>query len=350
MTRPEHPDEHLELETIAELAGGALEEPWAAAAREHLAACRRCQQGAADVAAVRRLLAAEPAATMPPDVARRIEAALAAAPGDGDALVPLLAPRDGEQSPDGASRGASPQAVPGAASQAASQQGASGAASRETPERPPGASVPAPVAPRRAGGGHARLVAAAAAVLVLLVGGLASARVLLGDGGVEGSAGSAPVSTAREDGSPRTTAVAPERAGGVLPVVASGTRYSRGELARQAVRLAARPIGERLGAGNGARDSADPADPAVTRAAPPALRPFADPERLRDCLARATGAAPARPSVRPLAVDLAWYGAKPAAVVVAAGSAPDTLEVWVLGAACSAERPDILRHTTVKAR
>ncbi|MDH2425551.1 zf-HC2 domain-containing protein [Sphaerisporangium sp. TRM90804] len=69
-------DTHYDLETLAELAEGLLDDPTAARVREHLAVCDPCGESLADLAAVREVLAAVPVPAMPMGVALRIDKAL----------------------------------------------------------------------------------------------------------------------------------------------------------------------------------------------------------------------------------------------------------------------------------
>lgn len=54
---------------------------------------------------------------------------------------------------------------------------------------------------------------------------------------------------------------------------------------------------------------------------------------------------PDTPEARPLALDYARYLGQPALVVVLPGSAPSHVEVFVVGAACSAQDEDLLFYT-----
>ena len=71
-------DTHYDLEVLAELAEGLLDEATADQVREHLAVCDSCGENLADLAAVRELLASVPVPAMPLGVAKRIDQALAA--------------------------------------------------------------------------------------------------------------------------------------------------------------------------------------------------------------------------------------------------------------------------------
>ncbi|WP_424527762.1 anti-sigma factor family protein [Sphaerisporangium viridialbum] len=71
-------DTHYDLEILAELAEGLLDDATAVRVREHLAVCDPCGESLADLAAVREMLAAMPVPAMPMGVAFRIDKALGA--------------------------------------------------------------------------------------------------------------------------------------------------------------------------------------------------------------------------------------------------------------------------------
>ncbi|WP_018654229.1 anti-sigma factor family protein [Actinomadura flavalba] len=92
MTHPAH----LDYDVLADLAEGLLDEARAASVNEHLDSCAPCRDLSADLADVSRLLAEAPAPSLPPDLAARIDSALAAE-SRGDAPVVSLAERRGRR-------------------------------------------------------------------------------------------------------------------------------------------------------------------------------------------------------------------------------------------------------------
>ncbi len=69
---------HLDLDTLADLAEGLLDEDQAASAGEHLASCSSCRERSAELADVSRILAEAPMPPLPPELAQRLDAAIAA--------------------------------------------------------------------------------------------------------------------------------------------------------------------------------------------------------------------------------------------------------------------------------
>jgi hypothetical protein len=97
-------DTHYDLEVLAELAEGLLDDTTAWQVRQHLAVCDPCGESLADLAAVREVLAAVPTPAMPLGVAMRIDRALAAEAPDWDRIMrdaPWEVPGDGLVESDG---------------------------------------------------------------------------------------------------------------------------------------------------------------------------------------------------------------------------------------------------------
>src|SRR5205085_9575222 len=69
---------HLDLDTLADLAEGLLDEDQAASAGEHLESCPQCRDLSAELADVSRILAEAPMPPLPAELAERLDAAIAA--------------------------------------------------------------------------------------------------------------------------------------------------------------------------------------------------------------------------------------------------------------------------------
>ncbi|HEU5157568.1 MAG TPA: hypothetical protein VFU43_11275 [Streptosporangiaceae bacterium] len=80
---------HLDYDTLADLAEGLLPDSRADAADAHLADCAECRSRSAEVANVTRLLADAPMPPMPPELASRIDEALAAEAAANSHVVSL---------------------------------------------------------------------------------------------------------------------------------------------------------------------------------------------------------------------------------------------------------------------
>ncbi|HEU5029546.1 MAG TPA: hypothetical protein VFV01_31865 [Spirillospora sp.] len=68
---------HLDYDILADLAEGLLEDDQAASVNAHLESCAECRDRSADLADVSRILAEAPAPSMPPELAERIDTAIA---------------------------------------------------------------------------------------------------------------------------------------------------------------------------------------------------------------------------------------------------------------------------------
>ena len=91
--------EHLDLNGLAELEEGLTEPQAAAAARAHVEVCDDCRERLSTLRTTRALLSALPAEPMPPQVAARIDAALAGAGAPATTVVPLSGRKGPWQSP-----------------------------------------------------------------------------------------------------------------------------------------------------------------------------------------------------------------------------------------------------------
>ncbi|GAB2678413.1 anti-sigma factor family protein [Thalassiella azotivora] len=295
---------------------------------EHVRGCEQCRELLAGMRSVRELLrtAAREDLEPPADLDARLGAALARASAERTGtIVPLAA----------------------------------ASAARERPGRPgPDADDSRARVPR--------WLTLAAGLAVLAGAGAAATQLLDGDG----SEGQASMSQA-DAGAPRAAAA---------PVTSSGTGYTEDALAAQVTTLLDAPAdsaldgtesgGGDLGTlsspsapdgsqgtqdGQGNQDGAPGADeeglpgsgtdePGVLSVPGDAAAPrLQEPEVLSRCLDALGATDP------PLRVDQGTWDGEPAAVVVLPGSTPDTVQVWVVGAACGVDGDD-LRHFQVVTR
>ena len=168
--------------------------------------------------------------------------------------------------------------------------------------------------------------------------------VLLLVGGVIAGA----VVTTRRDTSNSTSSAAgagPTATSGSFQVTSSGRDYTAktlatalpGLLSAQPQRTGTDAAGEALASSLTAKAQ----ETAPRRAVAPETAALRDPQRLFDCVAALTGE-PAR-AVIPLAVDLARFQGKPAAVIVlpVAGQ-PTKTDVWVVSPTCAAGKEGVL--------
>jgi hypothetical protein len=312
---------HVDGQRLAEFREDLLPARKAARIAVHLRECPRCAEADEQLAEVTAILASTPAPPMPASLAERLDAALATeiARSAGAASLAGAAAADGAASPAGAaSPGGSP--VPG-----------EGTGQRE------GAAAGRGRAGHRAGSSRApwriplRLATAAAAVVILAGGGYAIARVL-SPGTTGESASTASGSTPRSalsgpSASARPHEAAPAAPGaavtGGLPLIASGTHYRAGQLPAQV----------------GAVLKRFPSPPRSLGSAETA-RSF---PHLAACVSHLAG------GQRPQLVDIASYGGRPAAVVVAPIPGTATVRVWVVGPGCSAQGGDVIAQFSMPA-
>jgi hypothetical protein len=301
---------HVTPDVLADLQAGLLHDRAERAAREHLVACPGCQADLEVLAAIPgRLAAAGSVEPIPADVASRLDAALAAA---------ASAPPD---------MAATPTIVPSLATTATHRR------DRSSPR------------------GLRLLQAAAVLVVVLGLGALAVSAI---HGGRDGSGGA---STAGAADSARGAKSAPQAA---FPVTASGRDWTAGSLTAAVPRLVAgslSPVITRgplddstLKSAAGSGSSTPAPSGSVSAAAVPeyavsgnAAGRLAGGTALAACVAGLVGG-----PATPLAVDLATYQGKPAAVILLPGLAgPDRIDVWVVPADCSSTTATFLYYGSV---
>jgi hypothetical protein len=280
--------DHVSLDVIAALREGLLEPREAKRARAHVQACSTCAARDEELqrvpAALRRIADAEPA-PVPPWVAQRLDAALAAEAGsDGIAPAPL------------------PDDVPSIA-------GASGSGRRG---RGPGSRLLRPLA-------------AAAAVCLLAGGGYAIFRA------AEPPAGTR--SAALHRATPSASATAPNRGGPLIEprtvvpgatspqVIHSGIQYQPAQLQAQVESVLRQTAADRHGR------TGKPETPM--------------PGGLHTCVQRIIG------SQQPTLVDEASYRGQPATVIVTPEANGPGGEVWVAGQGCSSAGGDVIAHTSI---
>jgi hypothetical protein len=321
---------HVDEQTLAAFREGLLSARQAARITAHLATCQRCAEVDAQLAAVTTVLARTPAPPMPATLAARLDAALAAEIARSAAAAPSEAVSPaGAATPAGVASpaGAPP---PAGAPSPAGETAAGGHAGRR--DRPPAGRDPAG---RRGGSGRApwrlsrRVAAAAAAAVVILAGGgYAVAHAL--SAGHSGTSASAPGAASSRSAiskpalGPRPAPAAPAI---VLPLIASGTHYQRGQLPAQVGAVLRRY------APQGSPSRARPA-PAGSAAAFP---------HLAACVAHVAG------GEHPRLVDIAHYGNRPAAVIVVPVPGTANVHVWVVGPGCSAQGSHLITQLSMPA-
>jgi hypothetical protein len=366
---PEHPDADL----VADLAADVLPTHQARAVEAHVMACPRCTSLLTDAEQVRNLLLTDDPGPMPPDVRARIDQALqleaTTRQGLGDSpmptpvhgLVPAVQPPTPQvrvispwedtttiEAFEAARKrqAAAPRADRGAGNVAADRpaSGATTSGTATTRPHPPRLTRPSrgPSRSRRdlrdevrdvKAGRRGTVLAAAAGVVVLL--GL-SGYVVVG------------LFTDRQAGTDTVAASSVESAdkgslggaGGGPPVLTSGTNYSETTLAAQAralVNQVSRVSGQQRSdlqapARGGVATSATTAAPGPAASESSAMEAgnlaLRDPATLTGCLAalRAGGR-------RPVAVDLARFDGRDAALIVLNGT-NGGYEVWAVSRDC----------------
>ncbi|MFN8074373.1 MAG: hypothetical protein U0Q15_02995 [Kineosporiaceae bacterium] len=305
---PRHPDR----DALADHAAGVLTEADDALVADHVAGCAQCRADLEELDAVRKLLLAEDPGPMPDDVWGRIEAALLA---EGS---PAVSPRS-TPTPLAAMRATDADeasAADGAADGAAEVSGLT------VLRRPTGRAGRARTAPR-----WLPLMAAAAGIAGVL-GGLAVAVQAWAPGGQDAdkpAAASADMSLNGERG----------RVALAAAVQATGTDYRKASLTAQVARLVDGRDSAAFDSGDGADGKAAEGGSAG-RPSPSAQAAYAagderlrDPAALQQCLA-GLGLA----DVVPLAVDLARYEGRDAALLVVPTPGQSSVEVYAVSRRC----------------
>jgi hypothetical protein len=190
-----------------------------------------------------------------------------------------------------------------------------------TPLRSPAASSPRGI----------RWLQAAAVVVLLLAGGALGLSALLDAGGSSDNA----ATSSGDAGS----AAAPKAAdSAAFPLTASGRDWTQESVKAATPQLLAGSLSPTLAPASGG----DSGGPTREFAEAPAARLAAGPA-LADCVTELAGG-----PVTPLAVDLARYDGKPAAVVLLPGiGGAGTVDVWVVGPDCAQGKDELLYYASV---
>jgi hypothetical protein len=319
---------HPDADVLADLAAEVLPAPRAEELEAHVRTCAHCSGLLAEAERVRGLLirGADPG-PMPADVAARLDAALAAewarqapetgAPGETDVWPPRRAPAR----PPGSGR---PLSRPARSTQRTRRQ----VREEERDDARPGRSR--------------RWLALAAGVIV--VAGLGGLVVREAGGGFSTTSGGGSAGSAGSAG--ETAAQAPAS---TTPILATGTDYGPNTLDAQVKALLAKSRVAALAqpAPKAADQSADsgtsPTPLRSSGALPAAGQSLRDPAALQGCL-RAIDAA----GVRPVAVDLATYQGREAAILVLPGR-DGGYEVWAVARDCRPGADGTLHFAAVRA-
>jgi hypothetical protein len=320
---------HVDAEALALCREGLLGRREAARIKDHVSSCPRCAEVDAALGGLPALLALTSVPPMPPDLAARIDAALAA---EATARTAATSPSPAAQAALRADA-AGQAGTPGLAT-APGQVGASGPGGRTDPRGPGGRTDRSRPAGRNPWRGLARprkLLALSVATVIAAGGGFLISRMQSLSGSSPTSSAAAPATA----GHPAAGAAQPNSAASVsLPVIASGTDYQAAHLAGQVAAV----LGHHPFATQGAGGSA-PADGASGSAALGKQPRAAAPAALAACVARISA------GQLPRLVDEARYNGRVATIIVLPGSVGHPAQVWVVGPACSASRSDVIAHT-----
>lgn len=316
------PGFHPPQDVLADLVAEALPLDQAREVEAHVMACLRCERLLADAERVRSLLSAPDPGPMPDDVWARVESGLVTESAHQTRAIPVPPPAmsfdeaptaawkaflsdPAEPSPEPAPRAAAPEPAPRAAAPEPHRR--VGRAVRSMRSR---RDVRAEVSSSRRPRPWVLAGAAAAGVAVLGVGGWVTIS-LIGEGHTDAVVTDLPGAGAR----------------GVMH--ASGAEYTASTLAEQTKALVR--TGSPAGATPVARATTVPSRPGTV----------SDPLQLTSCL-RALGEGDSAP----IAVDLARYQGREAAVMVLAGK-NGGLDVWVVARGCRPGAEGTLAYKTV---
>ena len=302
VNRPGHPDKEL----LADLAAEVLPRDVAGRVQSHVVDCARCANLLAEAEGVRSLLRREAVPAMPDDVARRLEAALRAAAREAAATTPAI-------SSPLVDAGTRPVVTVAAARARRLSRGPQRSRREALAERRTERS-------RRFGG---RLAAAAAAVLFVAAAGTAL-RLALPINGNE-------TTTSTEAGSAADSAGAPPL---VAPVLATGTDYRKSDLGAQVKALVdeshAGLKAESAPTSSGSDRAVAPSPQSARGGATSSQgnQSLRSPDALRACLS-----ALGLDGQQPIAVDLARYQGREAAVIVMPGDGSGYV-IWAVARDC----------------
>lgn len=300
--------EHLDLDALADHLVGEGD------GTDHLSTCAACHDRLAELSAaqltVSASLAALPPPPLPPDLAQRITAALAAEPS--------LAP--GEPAP------AEPAAAPSARS-----------------------ATVTPLAGRRPAPRRTWPLSVAAAVVLVCGAGLG--YTLLADAGSDSAEQSTAADSAAGAAAPQVAL--PRSASDIdyadpasvttgLPSVLDGSARREVQSGTADAERGAppAPLASGSGAPGSAASSPGASGPEAALAADPLAR-LRDPAGLASCLLALLP--PEDPGVRPLALDYARFGSTPALAVVLPDPDPTKVSVFVVGPGCSKDNDATLQ-------
>ena len=334
-------NDHADLELIAAFREGLLDRAASEWVGRHLSGCASCAQRGSALDEVTVRLAEAPELPMPPVLARRLDAVLAAEVAAAEAATAARAAAE-----SAAKEAAAAETSVGFASGTHYRPGRSTVRHLSGPGlgrlvvTRPGVTGPGVTGPgKRAGRGPARRERAGRGVMAIAMRPLAAAAsiCLLAGGGyllVHTFTQHSPVAptSARSAGKQQGrsgAALSPRMpmhgqsvpAAKAVIVVRSGTNYQRVKLGAQAAAVAKRYAGK---------------IPSPDKVGNIPMQPFRISPSLSGCLLRVTG------GIQPLVVDMAAYQGHQAMVIIAPGSSRARGHVWVVDPVCSASSGDVI--------